>query len=210
MTIINDTTGKRGKESGIEHRSAVCTTRTRSSFRLKPSSEPRSESNGELVPHRSHRKSSILAHFSWNWLLVLLLVSRGYEGSAQAPAEKEESPKIGSAKRILAIDEKTLGPDDPELAKSLNRLAALYQEAGNFAKAEPLFQRVLRINEKALGSEHPDTAESLNNLAFLSLDLKACRPRPSFQDRSDQMIPFTRIFRLLLQRHTINRINEQH
>ena len=119
------------------------------------------------MPHRSHRKSSILAHFSWNWLLVLLLVSRGYEGSAQAPAEKEESPKIGSAKRILAIDEKTLGPDDPELAKSLNRLAALYQEAGNFAKAEPLFQRVLRINEKALGSEHPDTAESLNNLATL-------------------------------------------
>jgi len=78
------------------------------------------------------------------------------------------------------------------------------------AEVEPLCRCALKIREGVLGAQHPDTAKSLNNLAFLSLDLKACRPRPSFQDRSDQMIPFTRIFRLLLQRHTINRINEQH
>jgi Tetratricopeptide repeat len=43
----------------------------------------------------------------------------------------------------------------------------LYDNQGQYAKAEPLYQRPLAIREKALGPEHPDVAASLNNLAWL-------------------------------------------
>ena len=70
-------------------------------------------------------------------------------------------------KRALAIREKALGPDHPDVAKSLNNLAGLYREQGRYADAEPLFKRSLAIYEKALGPDHPDVATSLNNLAGL-------------------------------------------
>ena len=70
-------------------------------------------------------------------------------------------------KRSLAIYEKALGPDHPNVAGSLNNLAGLYNEQGRYADAEPLFKRSLAIYEKALGPDHPDVAQSLNNLAAL-------------------------------------------
>ena len=72
--------------------------------------------------------------------------------------------------RALAIREKTLGPEHPHTAMSLNNLAGLYFRLGDFARAEPLYQRALAIKEKILGPEHPDTAASLNNLAMLYQD----------------------------------------
>jgi tetratricopeptide (TPR) repeat protein len=67
----------------------------------------------------------------------------------------------------LAIREKTLGPEHSDTATSLNNLADLLRDQGNFAGARPLHERALAIRERALGSEHPDTATSLNNLAIL-------------------------------------------
>ena len=70
-------------------------------------------------------------------------------------------------KRALAIREKALGPDHPDVALSLNNLAFLYDKQGRYADAEPLYKRSLAISEKALGPDHPDVATSLNNLAAL-------------------------------------------
>ena len=67
-------------------------------------------------------------------------------------------------KRSLAIREKALGPDHPDVASSLNNLAWLYQRQGRYADAEPLYKRSLAIREKALGPDHPDVAYSLSNL----------------------------------------------
>ncbi|AFY60595.1 CHAT domain-containing tetratricopeptide repeat protein [Synechococcus sp. PCC 6312] len=69
--------------------------------------------------------------------------------------------------RSLAIWEKALGPNHPNVATGLNNLGALYQAQGNYAQALPLYQRSLAIREKALGPDHPDVAYSLNNLAAL-------------------------------------------
>ncbi|MEI7590291.1 MAG: CHAT domain-containing tetratricopeptide repeat protein [Deltaproteobacteria bacterium] len=73
-------------------------------------------------------------------------------------------------KRSLAINEKSLGPDHPDVAKGLNNLAVLYKAIGNFAEAELLFKRALAINEKSLGPDHPDVAGGLFNLASLYQD----------------------------------------
>ena len=67
----------------------------------------------------------------------------------------------------LAIREKSLGPEHPDTATSLNHLAGLLTGRGNLAEARPLCERALAIQEKALGSEHPDTATSLDHLAGL-------------------------------------------
>ena len=69
--------------------------------------------------------------------------------------------------RALAIREKTLGPDHPEVAASLNGLAGLSWTQGKYTEAEPLWKRALSIREKTLGSDHPDVARSLDNLAVL-------------------------------------------
>src|SRR6202035_988950 len=70
----------------------------------------------------------------------------------------------------LAMREKVFGPDHPDVALSLNNLAAVYQHQSRYADAEPLFKRSLAINEKTLGPGHPDVARSLNNLGSLYYD----------------------------------------
>ncbi len=70
-------------------------------------------------------------------------------------------------RRALAIDEKALGPDHPEVATGLNNLALLLYATGDYAAAEPLFRQALAISEKALGPDHPTVATCLNNLATL-------------------------------------------
>lgn len=72
---------------------------------------------------------------------------------------------IPIAEQALAIREKSLGPEHPDVATSLNNLAELYRALGDYPKAEPLYRRSLAIQEQSLGPEHPDVALSLNNLA---------------------------------------------
>jgi CHAT domain-containing protein/tetratricopeptide (TPR) repeat protein len=71
------------------------------------------------------------------------------------------------AKRLLAIREKALGLDHPDVATSLNNLGELYRLQGRFAEAEPLHLRSLAIREQRLGSNHPLVALSLNSLGEL-------------------------------------------
>jgi tetratricopeptide (TPR) repeat protein len=69
--------------------------------------------------------------------------------------------------RTLRIDEKTLGPDHPDVATDLNNLASTYDTQGKYEQALPLYQRALKIHEKALHADHPLVATDLNNLAKL-------------------------------------------
>jgi len=69
--------------------------------------------------------------------------------------------------RALAIDEKNLGPDHPDVALRLNNLAALLQDTNRMEEAEPLMKRALAIDETSFGLDHPKVAIRLNNLAAL-------------------------------------------
>jgi tetratricopeptide (TPR) repeat protein/transcriptional regulator with XRE-family HTH domain len=72
--------------------------------------------------------------------------------------------------RAVAIRERTLGPDHPDTARSLNNLAVVLRAQAEAAASRTLFERVLSIRESALGPEHPDTARTLNDLALLLQD----------------------------------------
>jgi tetratricopeptide (TPR) repeat protein len=63
-------------------------------------------------------------------------------------------------KRAIAIGEKTLGPEHPNLAIRLNNLANLYSDQGKYEEAEPLLKRALAIREQKFGSTHPSTQRS--------------------------------------------------
>lgn len=79
--------------------------------------------------------------------------------------EGKYSEAIPLAESALAIRERVLGPDHPDVATVLGGLAEIYRASGNYEKPGPLFERALAINEKALGPDQPDLAISLNNLA---------------------------------------------
>ena len=67
----------------------------------------------------------------------------------------------------LQIALKTFGKDHPSVATSLNNLAGLLPQKGEYAKAIPLYERALVIEEKTLGKDHPDIAISLHKLGAL-------------------------------------------
>jgi hypothetical protein len=69
--------------------------------------------------------------------------------------------------RALAIQEKALGPQHPDVAKTLNNLGIMYWHEGKYLQAEQAFDHALAIKEMALGPQHPDVAETLNNLGLL-------------------------------------------
>src|SRR5262245_50068241 len=83
----------------------------------------------------------------------------------------QESGRLSQAealyRRALAIEEKSFGPDHPDLAVALTNLATLLQRTKRSADAEPLFRRALALGEKSLGPEHPKVALRLGNLAEL-------------------------------------------
>ncbi len=147
------------------------------------------------LPLRKSSPRHLLKLLSWSIttamaLGLLVSIPREVAGQAQSPSSAQHSPELQEAERLnqqvvqlyqqgkyieaiplaeraLAIREKVLGREHPDVASSLNNLAALYKSQGNYAKAEPLYLRALTIREKVLGREHPDVATSLNNLAFL-------------------------------------------
>jgi len=69
--------------------------------------------------------------------------------------------------RTLAIKEKVLGKEHPDMACTMNDLALLYGNIGKNNDALPLYERALAIQEKVHGKEHPAVAKTLNNIAGL-------------------------------------------
>src|SRR5204863_266388 len=69
--------------------------------------------------------------------------------------------------RALEIRKQVLGEKHPDYACSLNNLAFLYGEQGDYTRAEALFRQALQIRKQVLGEKHPEYASSLSNLALL-------------------------------------------
>ena len=70
------------------------------------------------------------------------------------------------------------------MARSLNKLALLYNAQGHYAQAEPLYKRALEIKEQALGPDHPSVATSLENLAGLYRDKNRDKEAEALEKRA--------------------------
>ena len=60
-----------------------------------------------------------------------------------------------------------LGPNHPDVARSLNNLATLYRLQGQPDRARPLQERAVAIADSSLGRRNPDTQQMRRNLAAL-------------------------------------------
>jgi CHAT domain-containing protein len=83
------------------------------------------------------------------------------------------------AERVLAMMEKLLGPDHPNVASQLEAVASIYASLRRHAEAEGLRKRAIAINERAFGREHPSVALSLQGLGHLY----------RLQDRHEEAVP---------------------
>ncbi len=70
-------------------------------------------------------------------------------------------------KQALALRKEILGEKHKDYSNTLNNLAGLYANMGNYSAAEPLYKESLQIRKETLGEKHPEYAQSLNNLAIL-------------------------------------------
>lgn len=70
-----------------------------------------------------------------------------------------ESPRV--AERAIEIRERLQGPDHVSLARSLEILGAMWNNAGSYDRAKAVFERSVGILERAHGPSHPDVARCL-------------------------------------------------
>ena len=75
----------------------------------------------------------------------------------------EAEPLIRQARS--EVKKACLGEQPTAYAGTLDHLAVMYVEMGNYAAAGPLVREVLEIRRTAMGENHPDFARSLNTLA---------------------------------------------
>ena len=86
--------------------------------------------------------------------------------------------------RALAISEKVLPENHPDIALRLHNLAGLLRNLGQQSQAEQFYDRSLLIREKVLGPEHPDVAQSLDSLAVLYKEQKRYAEAELLQKRA--------------------------
>ena len=77
---------------------------------------------------------------------------------------------VRSAERCAAIRKRILGEAHPDYARILNMLGRMFDDQGDYARAEPLYRQALEIKKNALGASHPDYATGLNILALFYAD----------------------------------------
>ena len=135
--------------------------------RVFPTPDPATwERCQQLVPH-ALRCAEHIRRWDFAFPEAASMLHRAGNYLHQQAAYEQAQPLL---KQALALYEQALGPTHPDVAQTLDTLAALFRAQGQYEQALPLCRRALAIREQALGPTHPDVAASLNTLAMLSCD----------------------------------------
>lgn len=78
--------------------------------------------------------------------------------------------EIGAALEELRENRAQHGVKDAQTLSSLNGLATLYEEHGQYEDAELRYQQALALRREILGEKHPDTLITLNGLANVYME----------------------------------------
>ena len=70
-------------------------------------------------------------------------------------------------REALEVQRRVLGLEHPNTLASMNNLANVLQEQGQWQEAEQIHREVLEVRRIVLGQEHPDTLASMHNLAIV-------------------------------------------
>ncbi len=102
------------------------------------------------------RAQDDLTTATWAHTEAVVLNYTGDNAEAQALYEQS-----------LALQEKLLGPEHPQVVATLHHLANLRYLMGAYPEALAMHERVLALREKLLGPDHPDVAVSLLALSMV-------------------------------------------
>ena len=72
--------------------------------------------------------------------------------------------------QALQIQQRVLGPENPDTLKSASNLAYVLYHEGHYAEAEKLDRQTVAVQRRVLGPEHADTLISTSNLAGVLAD----------------------------------------
>src|SRR5262249_5494753 len=111
-----------------------------------------------------------------------LAALRHAQSKRRVKGAREEAEQL--YRRALAIKEKLFGADHPDVALTLNNLAAFYKSQKSYAEAEPLYQRPLAIFEQRLGASHPHVPICLDNYAQLLRAMKRTEEARALEARA--------------------------
>ena len=79
-------------------------------------------------------------------------VSRLHDLAVALRAQGQYAAALAASQQALALCEREVGPDHPDVANVLNTLAGTYEDQGHYAEAERLYQRSAAIMETLTGS----------------------------------------------------------
>jgi len=89
---------------------------------------------------------------------------------------------------VVALDEKALGPESPELGTDLNNLGLLYVLSKRYEEAQKVYQRSLAIRIKAFGETDPAVAETMGGYASALRGLHHDAEAKQMEDRLQAII----------------------
>ncbi|CAF1100498.1 unnamed protein product [Adineta steineri] len=91
-------------------------------------------------------------------------------------AIKDDQGKYGEAltfyKKSLAIRQKTLPPNHPDLASSYNNIGAVHYNMGNYPKALSCYEKALEIRQQSLPPNPRTLAASYNNIGAVHFNMR--------------------------------------
>ena len=96
--------------------------------------------------------------------------------------------------RAMGIRSQRLHAEHPELARSLNNKAMLYEQGMiPHSEAEQLLRRAIDIREKHLPPGHPETAASIHNLGVLLMRMDRYEEAEALLQRAYQLRVATQV-----------------
>src|ERR1700686_3061632 len=82
-------------------------------------------------------------------------------------AERKFQDAEALYRKSEALRERAFGASSPQVAKSLNDLAAIYAQQGQYDQAEPLYKHVISILDISAYKEQPQMATALETYALV-------------------------------------------
>jgi tetratricopeptide (TPR) repeat protein len=84
--------------------------------------------------------------------------------------EGEHETGIALLREALPLYQKSLGPDDPAVSRTLNRLGTAYYNLKRYDQALDAYRRALEATRRTLGARHPTVAVRLGNMSLVLQD----------------------------------------
>ncbi|MEL6105279.1 MAG: CHAT domain-containing tetratricopeptide repeat protein [Planctomycetota bacterium] len=90
---------------------------------------------------------------------------------ARLTRQRDLSGAIAIGEKICELRKRIRGPDHPDYATSLEKLARQYYDLGDFSRAFDLLNQTIKIRQHSHGELHPASIASLNNLGVMHVEL---------------------------------------